>query len=416
MVWFNHMARLLSYPYPPKGATIMANRKDSKGRLLKTGESQRQDGRYAFKYRGKDGKDKFIYSWRLNDTDPIPKGKRFCKSLRELEKELQRDLMDGIDTSSKKLTLWQLYEKHNALKPNVRKGTVRGRKQLLDILKADELGNMPIDKIKPSDTKQWALRMSEKYSYQTIKNHKRSLTACFFTAIADDLVRKNPFTWDLSDILEDNTVHKTALTDEQVHALLSFVKMDGVYHRYCNAIVVLLYTGLRISELCGLTVQDIDFEKGFLRVNHQLLYDKEGYHVTPPKTDSGIREIPMLDPVRKALQDEIENRPKVQVMDMDGYSDFVFLNQKGYPMYATTYSTTFAQLVRKYNKYHKTNQLPVVTPHTLRHTFCTNMANKKMTPNTLQYIMGHKSITMTLGYYTHGTPQSAMAEMQSISA
>ena len=163
----------------------------------------------------------------------------------------------------------------------------------MDVLKADELGNMPIDKIKPSDTKQWALRMSEKYSYQTIKNHKRSLTACFFTAIADDLVRKNPFTWDLSDILEDNTVHKTALTDEQVHALLSFVKMDGVYHRYCNAIVVLLYTGLRISELCGLTVQDIDFEKGFLRVNHQLLYDKEGYHVTPPKTDSGIREIPM---------------------------------------------------------------------------------------------------------------------------
>ncbi|HJB39546.1 MAG TPA: tyrosine-type recombinase/integrase [Candidatus Ruthenibacterium avium] len=394
----------------------MANRKDNKGRLLKTGESQRQDGRYAFKYRGKDGKDRFIYSWRLNDTDPLPKGKRQCKSLRELEKELQRDLMDGIDATGKKMLLWQLYEKHNALKPNVRKATVQGRKMLLNILKTDELGNMPIDKIKPSDTKQWAFRMSKKYSYQTINNHKRSLTACFHTAINDDLVRKNPFAWALSDVLKDDTVHKTALTEEQSDALVSFVKMDSTYQRYCNAIIVILYTGLRISELCGLTVRDIDFENGFICVNHQLLHDKEGYRVTSPKTDSGIRKIPLLAPAREALLNEIESRINVQAIEIDGYSDFVFLNKKGYPMYAAAYDTAFNNLVRKYNKHHKATELPMITPHMLRHTFCTNMANKKMTPNTLQYIMGHKNIMMTLGYYTHGTPQSAMAEMQSFSA
>lgn len=395
----------------------MSRRKDNKGRLLKTGESQRKDGRYAYKYQDKNGKSKFMYSWRLTDTDPVPKGKRFGRSLRDLERDLQRDLFDGIDSSGKKMVLWQLYEKHNALKPNVRQSTETGRKYLMDILKSDTLGNMPIESIKPSDTKEWAIRMKKNgYSYQTINNHKRSLKACLYTAINDDLVRKNPFNWNLSDVLEDDTEHKTALTDEQVNALLSFLKIDDVYKKYYNAIVVLLYTGLRISELCGLTVSDIDFEQGFIRVNHQINYDKGKYSINEPKTDSGIREIPMLEPVRKALMDEIKGRIDVQQILIDGYSDFVFLNQKSLPMYAHCYSNAFSSLIKKYNKYHKGNELPLITPHTLRHTFCTNMANKKITPNTLQYIMGHKNITMTLGYYTHGTAQSAMAEMLSIFA
>lgn len=395
----------------------MSRRKDNRGRLLKTGESQRKDGRYAYKYQDKNGKSKFLYSWRLTDTDPIPKGKRFCRSLRDLERDLQRDLFDGIDSSGKKMVLWQLYEKHNALKPNVRQSTETGRKYLMDILKSDTLGNMPIESIKPSDTKEWAIRMKKNgYSYQTINNYKRSLKACFYTALNDDLVRKNPFNWNLSDVLEDDTIHKTALTDEQVNALLSFLKIDDVYKKYYNAIMVLLYTGLRISELCGLTVSDIDFEQGFIRVNHQINYDKGKYSINEPKTDSGIREIPMLEPVRKALLDEIKGRIDVQQILIDGYSDFVFLNQKSLPMYAHCYSNAFFSLIKKYNKYHKGNELPLITPHTLRHTFCTNMANKKITPNTLQYIMGHKNITMTLGYYTHGTAQSAMAEMLSISA
>lgn len=395
----------------------MSRRKDNKGRLLKTGESQRKDGRYAYKYQDKNGKSKFMYSWRLTDTDPVPKGKRFGRSLRDLERDLQRDLFDGIDSSGKKMVLWQLYEKHNALKPNVRQSTETGRKYLMDILKSDTLGNMSIEAIKPSDTKEWAIRMKKNgYSYQTINNYKRSLKACFYTALNDDLVRKNPFNWNLSDVLEDDTEHKTALTDEQVNVLLSFVQIDGVYQKYYNAIVVLLHTGLRISELCGLTTSDIDFEKGFIQVNHQINYDKGKYSINEPKTDSGIREIPMLEPVRKALMDEIKGRIDVQQILIDGYSDFVFLNQKSLPMYAHCYSNAFSSLIKKYNKYHKGNELPLITPHTLRHTFCTNMANKKITPNTLQYIMGHKNITMTLGYYTHGTAQSAMTEMLSIFA
>ena len=137
--------------------TSSTKRTDKKGRILKTGESQRADGRYAYKYQGKDGKDKFIYSWRLNDTDPLPKGKRPCKSLREMEKEIQRDSMDGIDSFGKRMTLCELYQKQIELRPNVRKATVQGRMRLMEILKSDAIGNMRIDSIKPSDAKQWAI-------------------------------------------------------------------------------------------------------------------------------------------------------------------------------------------------------------------------------------------------------------------
>lgn len=296
-------------------------RKDSHGRILLTGESQRKDGRYVYKYIGTDGKSKFIYSWKLNDTDTVPKGKRDCKSLQEMKKEILKDTLDGIDSCGRKMTLCQLCEKHYSLHQNVRKSTQNGRQQLIDILKSDKLGNMTIEKIKQSDAKEWAIRMKAKgYAYQTIKNYQRSLKAIFFTAIDDDLVRKNPFHFKMTEVIENDTTPKFALADEQVNMLLSFVESDKVYQKYYRAIVVLLNTGLRISELCGLTVRDIDLKKGMIHVNHQIAYDTDGYSVTEPKTESGNREIPMSKLVQKALQEEIDSRKEIKNINIDGYS------------------------------------------------------------------------------------------------
>ena len=80
------------------------------------------------------------------------------------------------------------------------------------------------------------------------------------------------------------------------------------------------------------------------------------------------------------------------------------------------YDGMFRGLAKKYNKYHEEALPKVMTPHTLRHTFCTNMANAGMNPKALQYIMGHSNITMTLNYYAHATFDSAKAEMLRIAA
>ena len=393
-------------------------RRDSKGRILRTGESQRKDGRYAYKYTDAYGKPQFVYSWRLVATDKAPAGKRDDLPLREKVKEIQRDLDDGIDTIGKKMTVCQLYAKQNSHRKNVKRSTEKGREYLMAVRKADPLGGRSIDTVKLSDAKEWAIRMSEKgYAYKTINNWKRSLKAAFYTAIEDDCIRKNPFNFALDTVLEDDTEEKIALTQEQEENLLAFAAGDPVYRKYCDEIIVLLGTGLRISELCGLTV-DLDFANRQINVDHQLLRDSEtGYYVDVPKTKSGARQVPMSDKVYEALKRAVKNRGKAAAVNIDGYKDFLFLNQNGYPKTASSYESMFKGLVKKYNKQHKEDEaLPNITPHTMRHTFCTRLANAGMNPKALQYIMGHSNITMTLNYYAHATFASAKAEMDRLAA
>ena len=388
-------------------------RKDSKGRILKTGESQRQDGRYAYKYTDTYGRTQFVYSWKLVPTDPMPSGKRMDISLREKEKEIQRDMDDGIDTAGKKITVCELYAKQTGIRSDVVLNTQKGRQLLMNILSADPLGSKRIDSVRLSDAKEWVTRMHENgYAYKTISNYKRSLKAAFYMAINDDLIRKNPFDFEVKTVLADNTAPKVILTREQEENLIAFAQSDRIYSKYADEIIILLNTGLRISELCGLTVSDIDFENEKINVDHQLLRDADyGYYINKPKTKKGIRQIPMLagSKAYDAFRRIIENAD-TDTVEIDGYKGFLFLNRKGYPKVSTDYVAILSRLVKKYNKKH-TDSLPHISPHSLRHTFCSRMANAGMNPKALQFIMGHANITMTLDYYTHVSIDEIKEEM-----
>ncbi len=259
-------------------------RKDSKNRNLRNGESQRKDGRYVYKYTDIYGKPQFIYSWKLVPTDKTPAGKRDDISLREKEAQIKKDLNDGIDTVGGKMTVCQLYDKKNSQRKNIKRATEKGRQYLMNALKNDPLGMRAIDTVKQSDAKEWAIRMSEKgYAYKTIDNYKRSLKASFYMAIQDDCIRKNPFEFKLSDVLEDDTEQKVILTPEQEECLLAFMEKDKIYSKYYDEVVLLLETGLRISEFCGLTTH-IDMQNRILNIDHQLLKDSEmGYYIETPK-------------------------------------------------------------------------------------------------------------------------------------
>ena len=109
-------------------------RRDNRNRILRSGESQRKDGRYAYKYTDTFGKVQFVYAWKLVPTDKTPAGKRDDISLREKEKEIQKDLDDGIDTIGKKMTACELYAKQTRHQGNVRYNTTQGRKRLMKLL------------------------------------------------------------------------------------------------------------------------------------------------------------------------------------------------------------------------------------------------------------------------------------------
>ena len=393
-------------------------RRDSKGRLLKSGESQRTDGRYAYKYTDTFGEPKFVYSWKLVPTDKIPAGKRPDISLREKIKQIQKDLDDGIDTIGKKMTVCQLYEKYIRQRGNVKRGTHKSRQQLMKLLSEDKIGGVSIDSVKLSDAKEWALRMQEKgVAYHTICNGKRSLKAIFHMAVQDDCLRKNPFDFQINEVINDDTVPKVPLTPAQEKELLGFMQSDPVYAKYYDEVLILLETGLRVSELCGLTPADLNFDKRFVNVDHQLLRSTEdGYYIEAPKTDSGYRQVPMSAAAYKAFQRVLHRRKDGKGVVVDGYKGFLFLNRDGLPKAAVNYDSMFQGLAKKFNKFHAEPLPEVMTPHTMRHTFCTRMANAGMNPKALQYIMGHSNIVMTLNYYAHATFHSAQEEMERLQA
>ncbi|EQJ74620.1 TPA: tyrosine-type recombinase/integrase [Clostridioides difficile] len=387
-------------------------RRDSKNRILRTGESQRKDGRYAYKYIDAFGKPQFVYAWKLVPTDRTPAGKREDISLREKVEEILQDKNDGIDTAGKKMTVYELFKKYLKQQRNARASTQNTYHYLLEFLKKDKFGARSIDTVKISDVKTWLLELKENgLAYGTVLFYKRALKPAFKMALHDDCIRKNPFDFSLSSVMKNDTQSRQALTQEQEEKLLAFVQSDVCYQKHYDEIIVLLRTGLRISEFCGLTVNDLDFTNRVINIDHQLIKLKRNYIVQPPKSENGVRQIPMSDEVYQSLKNILKHRRKQKELEIDGYKDFLFINRNGNPNVAVNYEAVFRKLVNKYNSKHE-EQLPRITPHVMRHTFCTRLANAGMNPKALQYVMGHSNITITLNLYAHASLETVKAELQ----
>lgn len=237
----------------------------------------------------------------------------------------------------------------------------------------------------------------------------------FQMAVDDDLIRKNPFEFQLATVVVNDSVTMEAITRKQERAFMEFVIQDKHFCRYYDGIYILFKTGLRISEFVGLTLNDIDMQDRKINVNHQLQRKRNmEYVIEDTKTTSSTREIPMSDEVYVCFQRIIANRKKVKKEPMiDGKCSFLYLDKNDMPMVALHWEKYFQHIREKYNKIYRV-QMPEVTPHVCRHTFCSNMAKSGMNPKTLQYIMGHSNIGVTLNTYTHVQYEDAEKEMNKI--
>ena len=274
-------------------------RRDNRNRILREGEYQRTDGRYRYRYIDEDGKEKNVYSWRLDKNDPTPKGKKRELSLREKEKQIQADLFDHIVTNGGNYTVVELVEKYVSLKTGVSHNTRAGYKTVINILNKEAFGKQRIDKVRLSDAKAWLIKLQQVdgRGYSSIHSIRGVLRPAFQLAVDDDLIR----------ILANRVA------------------------------------------------------------------------------------------------------PKIEPM-VDGYAGFLFLDKNDKPMVALHWEKYLEHIIEKYNKIYRI-QMPKVTPHVCRHTFCSNMAKSGMNPKTLQYIMGHSDISVTLNVYTHVQFDDAQAEL-----
>lgn len=362
-------------------------RRDSKNRILRSGESQRKDGRYAYKYIDATGKPRFVYSWKLEATDSTPQGKRDGLSLREKEKQIR----------------------HN---------TEANYNFVLNIIKKEDFGRQRIDRVKLSDAKCWLIKLQQDgRGYSSIHSIRGVVRPAFQMAVDDDLIRKNPFEFQLATVVVNDSVTREAITRKQERAFLEFVKGDKHFSRYYDGIYILFKTGLRISEFVGLTLADLDMKNRKISVNHQLQRKRNmEYIIEDTKTSSGTREIPMTDDVYQCFQRIIANRPKPKTEPMiGGRCGFLYLDKDGKPMVALHWEHYFKHICQKYNSIYKV-QMPKVTPHVCRHTFCSNMAKSGINPKTLQYLMGYSDISVTLNTYTHLGFEDAQAELKRVAS
>ena len=402
--------------FSSKGETNMSvKRRDSKNRVLRNGESQRPDGRYVYKYVDLLHKQHFLYSWKLEPTDKLPAGKKDDLSLREKIRQLQKDLDDGIDTERAGMTVLELVKRYLATKTGVKPNTEAGYKTVVNILEKEAFAHLPIKKIRHSDAKLFLIKLQKEdgRSYSSIHSIRGVLRPAFALAVEDDYIRKNPFDFELVKVIINDSVTREAITPEQMRNFLAFVKEDKYYNRYYDGIYILFHTGLRISEFVGLTVKDLDMKNKTIRIDHQLQRRGDGTkYITSTKTNAGTRILPMENDVYECFKRILDNRkPPLVEPTIDGYSGFLFFDKDEQPMVAMHWEHYFKHILNKYNSIYK-EELPSITPHVCRHTYCSNKAKSGMNPKTLQYLMGHSEISVTMDTYTHLGLQDAWNELE----
>ena len=371
-------------------------RRDSKHRVLRAGESMRADGKYQFKYHIA-GKPHFVYSWKLEPTDKLPAGKKPCISLRELEKQIGYDLESQLDPMKRNITVNELVERYLSTKTGAKHSTVANYNFVKNILKKEEFSETKIVNIKTSDAKLFLIKMqSDGKGYSTVKSVRGVLRPAFQMAVDDDILNKNPFEFQLAGVVVNDSHTRTAITREQMRQFLKFVHDDNCYCKYYEVVYILFHTGMRISEFCGLTLKDIDLQ----------------YVIESTKTNAGTRKLPITEEVAKCFQAIIEDRePQQREKMIDGYAGFLFYDKDNNPLVAMHWEHRFNHMVQRYNDIYRI-QIPNITPHVCRHTYCSNMAKSGMNPKTLQYLMGHSDIGVTLNTYTHLGLEDAEDELK----
>ena len=375
-----------------------------------------EDNRYLYRYVDLSGKKRTIYALTLVE-------------LREKEKQIERDLQDGIDISRGDMTLNQLFQVYMDAKTDLRESTRCNYISVWNNSLTDSvLGNMKISQIKQLHVRAFYSELAKKgLSANTIKLYHNLIFPALELAVDSDIIRKNPAK-DAKKGIGGTKKERTAMTIAEQGKLLDFIKGSDRYRIYYPMMVFALSTALRVGELTGLRWSDVDLKENIIHIRQQLIYRNLGdgcrFHVQDLKTEAGRRDIPLTASARKSLIRQKELSLLLgtkQKKEIDGITDFVFLNSLGNPYATNAINFMLKNMVDAYNRAEReaagrekreAEPLPHISAHILRHTACTRLAESGIDPKTLQYIMGHSSIAVTMDIYNHVDTVRVKNEME----
>ncbi len=391
------------------------SRRDSKGRILKTGFSERKDGRYIFRM-----------SYEGVCCKPL-----YDKDLRRLEKraeEMKANLYSGHIVNSPHMTLNQWFSKYIKYRELTGLGE-RGARQMEDYynwyIRDTPIGKRKLCRLDKLELLKHYRALQERkdhpLSYKTVKRVSNIVENALEEALAQQVISCNvayKITRDIPEIMEQK--ERDAVPEEDVRRLLDYTKNHWAFQYHYNALVILFGLGLRVGEMCALTEED-------MKEDHVLIYktlqyrDVDGKRMSfigTTKTGAGVRSLPYPEYVRQAVERQraynknnlhrcnvvvpvkyVDKKAKLK----ESYSNFFFYTNDGTPYRPDYFTEIIKKIIKAFNRDEKkkaaeekreAKEISLFTAHYCRHTFATRAA---------EYGVEERHISKWLGHAVNGS-------------
>lgn len=350
--------------------------KDLKGKEIGEGVYQLQSGKYCARVAG--------FGKRISKTfDRLVEAKIWVA---ERQARTSTKLFDEAMT----LDEWFNYWIEDIKRPAVKYSTYESYRDIYTNRIKDKMGYMRLQNIRAIDCQKLLNDELKINKHSTVKHTLMCLQQLFNSAVDGELIDHSPV--EKIRIRGGEKKERRVLTAEEQRKLVEYVTSHNLKHS--DEWLFILETGLRIGELLGLKWSDVEDRKIYVR--RQMYYVREDRHYieTTPKTQSGMRMIPLT----KKAYSILKNRKVTRL-------DYIFLD----PKTETRVDSTRAL-------WHVCDKIGIerISVHGLRHSFATRCIEAGMRPKTLQKILGHSTLAMTMDLYVHVTDDTLEEEMKKL--
>lgn len=387
------------------------NARYSKGKRLKKGETELANGTYRFRYQLRNGKRVCIYAKTLDE-------------LRKKEESIELNKAYGIRIDSMNVTLDQVADSWFSLKKGLKENTYQNYLYMYNTFVRGELGRFKIMNIRYADILSFYNDLVEVKGFKpnTVDNIHTVVHQVLDFAVQNNYLMNNPSDNALRHLKLESKQHtekRNALTLAEQQLFIDHMLNHPQCNHWYPIFYIMLNTGMRVGEITGLRWEDVDFENGFISVNHTLVYfnhNENGchYNIHTPKTRSGERTIPMLSGVKAAFEQERQFQQYAELkcnVSIDGYSDFIFINRYGSVHNQSTLNRALKRMINDCNreqlagapKNADVTLLPKFSCHILRHTFATRLCESGVNIKVIQDVLGHADFDTTMNVYTDAT-------------
>lgn len=368
--------------------------KNLKGKELGEGIYQQANGTYCARFVDRFGKRKAKRSKKLQEVRQWLADATYINEHSDIEQ-----------ATNMMVDAWFEYwidVKKKTVRPNtVRNYTERYNRNIQKII-----GRKILTEVKPIHCQKIFTDMADEgYKTSTIYQTRIALFNMLEFAKENEVILNNPCKKSVKSDMGKPSQKKEALTIDVQKKFLEYAKGQS----YQNQYRFILQTGLRTGELLGLKWEDIDFTKKTVKIQRSMEYRHSvgEWRIGEPKSKSGYRTIPLTDEAIRILIAQKEKNKNIKEIQEE-WSEFIFLSRKGEPVKNSAYDTALFKICDKA----KINRFSM---HVLRHTFATRCIEGGMMPKTLQKILGHSNIGITMNLYVHITEDEKQKEIDKVS-